>query len=311
MKILLAGGSGLIGRKLSKRLLAEGHLVWALSRTAGQKEKKLFQFQGLEWIGWDGKTTQGWAHLAGEVDAVINLTGANIGERLWTSQRKQVLRSSRVDSGHALLDAIRQAGESSSSHRPAVFVQIAGVGYYGNNRTDLLDEQSPAGKDYLAGLAKDWEEATNPIADLGVRHVVLRTGVMLAMEGGVLAPFLLQHRLFAGGPLGSGKQWISWIHNQDLMDCFMFVLNNEMAQGVLNCSSPEPVTNAEFEKTLAKVMKRPYWIPAPAFMLRLILGEMSTLVLDGQRVYPRRLLDLGFRFRFGRLKDALENLLGK
>lgn len=310
MRILVAGGSGLIGRELVRRLIEEGHSVCVLTRKPSM-ERKEPSLTNLSWVTWDGKTTSGWGHLIGEMDAVINLSGANIGERRWSAVRKQTLRASRVESGQALLAALRQSTQSRASRRPSVFIQIAGVGYYGTSQTEIFDEQSPSGKDFLAEMARSWEEAANPIAELGVRYVVLRTGVVLTMKGGVMAPFLLQQRLFAGGPLGSGKQWISWIHHHDLMNCFLFMLQNETAQGIYNCTSPVPVTNAEFGRTLAKAMGRPYWIPAPAFILRLALGEMSTLVLDGQRVYPRRLLDAGFRFQFGRLKDALENLLEK
>ncbi|MBE0699953.1 MAG: TIGR01777 family protein, partial [Anaerolineaceae bacterium] len=259
--------------------------------------------------GWDGRTTQGWGHLASEVDAIVNLAGANIGERRWTEARKRVIRASRVDAGKAIVAAVEQ-----STHRPALVIQIAGVGYYGPHGDEPLDEQSPPGKDYLASVAADWENATKPVTGFGVRLVTMRTGVVLTRQGGVLAPFLLQQRLFAGGPLGSGKQWISWIHMQDLMNCFLFFLEQanapqKIVDGVFNVTSPEPVTNAQFGKILSRVLKRPYWLPAPAFILRLVLGEMSTLVLDGQRVLPQRLLEMGFAFQYASLRSALENLL--
>ncbi len=167
------------------------------------------------------------------------------------------------------------------------------------------------GNDYLAGVAADWEESTRPVAELGVRHVIMRTGVVLTPKGGVLAPFVLQNKLFAGGPLGSGRQWISWIHMQDLVRAINFLLEREDAAGVLNVTSPNPVTNAEFGRAVSRAMHRPYWLPAPAFMLRLVLGEMSTLVLDGQRVLPKRLLEMGFSFEYGELRKALEDLLGR
>jgi uncharacterized protein (TIGR01777 family) len=304
MKIILAGGTGLIGQTLIKRLIEEDHQVWVLSRNPPEKTLSSTALVGVEWVRWDGKTTQGWGHLASEVDAIINLAGANIGERRWSAERKQVLRDSRVSSGKAIVAAIQE-----NQHRPVVVIQIAGVGYYGPHGDEMLDEQSPAGMDFLAGVAKEWENSTNPVESLGVRRVVMRTGVVLSQKGGVLAPFLLQHRLFAGGPLGSGKQWISWIHMRDLMNSILYFLEREDARGVFNVTSPEPVTNAGFGKLLGKILRRPYWIPAPGFALRLALGEMSTLVLDGQRVLPRRLLEMGFQFQFPGLRGALEDLL--
>jgi uncharacterized protein len=275
-----------------------------LTRSAQGKKQPQCKQGSVTWVSWDGKTTQGWGHLAGEVDAIINLAGANIGERRWTEDRRRVIRASRVNAGKAIVAAVEKAAQ-----RPAVVIQIAGVGYYGPHGDEALDEQSLPGKDFIAVVAADWESATQPVAALGTRLVTMRTGVVLSTQGGVLAPFLLQQRLFAGGPLGSGKQWISWIHLEDLLGCFLFFLDTPNVAGVYNVTSPEPVTNAQFGQILAKVLKRPYWLPAPAFMLRLLLGEMSTLVLDGQRVLPRRLQALGFQFQFASLRSALVNLL--
>jgi uncharacterized protein len=304
MKVLLAGGSGLIGRALATRLLENGHQVWGLTRNTQGGNLAERDHEGVKWVGWDGRTAQGWGYLAGEVDAIVNLAGANIGERRWSEDRKRVIRASRVDAGRAIVAAIEQ-----NPHRPALVIQIAGVGYYGPHGDELLDEQSMPVKDFLSTVAADWENATKPVTGLGVRLVTMRTGVVLSKKGGVLAPFLLQQRLFAGGPLGSGEQWISWIHMQDLVNCFLFFLEHEHAAGVFNVTSPEPVTNAQFGKILSGLLKRPYWLPAPAFMLRLVLGEMSTLVLDGQRVLPKRLLELGYKFQYASLRSALENLL--
>lgn len=304
MKIILAGGSGLIGKALAQRLLNNGHQVWVLTRSLAPGKIQEQDQGGIYHAGWDAQTPQGWGQLAEQADAIINLAGANIGESRWTEKRKQVIRSSRVESGRAIVAAIRE-----NAHRPAVLIQIAGVGYYGPHGDEILDEHSPAGSDFLAGVAAEWENSTAPVVDLGVRLVTMRTGVVLARQGGVLEPFLLQQRLFAGGPLGSGKQWISWIHIEDLLDSFAFFLNHPEASGVFNVTSPEPATNAAFGKTLGKIMKRPYWAPAPAFVLRLMLGEMSTLVLDGQRVLPSRLLEAGFHFRYSELRSALADLV--
>jgi uncharacterized protein (TIGR01777 family) len=309
MKIVVTGGSGLIGQALTTDLAGRGHEVWVLSRNP-----KATGLEGkVQAVRWDGETPRGWEQLAAEADAIINLAGANIGARPWTNERKRLIRDSRVNAGRAVVAAIRQ-----NERRPQVVLQIAGVGYYGVHGDEPLDEDNAPGNDYLARVAVDWEESTKPVADLVVRpmagavvrHVVLRTGVVLAPVGGVLAPFVLQNKLFAGGPLGSGRQWISWIHIRDLVRAMNFLLERADAGGVFNVTSPDPVTNADFGRAVSKAMHRPYWLPAPAFMLRLGLGEMSTLVLDGQRVLPKRLQEMGFQFEFGELRKALEDLLG-
>lgn len=302
MKILVAGGSGLIGRELTGDLVGRGHAVWVLSRDPDETGVK----GGIRTVRWDGRTPQGWEDLAAEADAIINLAGANIGARPWTNERKRLIRDSRVNAGQAIVAALRQAGS-----RSRVVLQIAGVGYYGIHGDEPLDESNGPGSDYLAGVAVDWEDSTKPAAEMGARLVTMRTGVVLAPQGGVLAPFILQNKLFAGGPLGSGRQWISWIHMRDLVRAIGFLLERDDAVGVFNVTSPNPVTNAEFGQTVSKIMRRPYWLPAPAFMLRLALGEMSTLVLDGQRVLPKRLLEMGFSFTYGELRNALEDLLGR
>lgn len=302
MKILITGGTGVIGRALVRDLVEKNHQVWVLTRSP----KEAAFPSGVELAAWDAKTTQGWGHLVGQVDAIIHLAGANIGERPWTKERKRLIRSSRVESGQAIVEAIRQ-----SSRRPSVVIQIAGVGYYGVHGDEILDESSSPGSDFLASVAEDWENSTRSVSELGVRHVVMRTGVVLAPRGGVLDPFVLQNRLFAGGPLGSGKQWVSWIHISDLLMAIQFFLEYPEAYGVFNVTSPEPLTNKEFGRTVSQVMRRPFWAPVPAFVLKLILGEMSTLVLDGQRVLPKRLLELGFHFEFDTLRKAVTDVLKK
>jgi uncharacterized protein len=301
MRILIAGGTGLIGRALCQSFLSQGNEVVVLTRGADPTDLPA----GVEAVQWNAKTADGWGERVPQMDAIINLAGANIGARPWTNERKRQIRESRQNAGHAIVEAMRQAEK-----RPPVVLQIAGVGYYGTRQGDRpLDEQSALGDDYLSGVAGDWEKAIRPVESLGVRLAILRTGVVLSPDEGVIKPFVLQNRLFAGGPLGSGKQWMSWIHEQDLVRVFHFLLENPEASGVFNVTSPNPVTNATFGRTFSQVMKRPYWLPAPAFALKAVLGEMSTLVLEGQRAVPARLLSMGFKFEFGELRRALEDLL--
>jgi uncharacterized protein (TIGR01777 family) len=188
-------------------------------------------------------------------------------------------------------------------------LQIAGTGYYGSTGDAELDENAPAGQGFQPSIVQDWEKAIEPVAGLGPRLAVMRTGVVLSKKGGVLAPFILQNRLFAGGPLGSGRQWISWIHIHDLARAFVFFLERQDVQGVFNVTAPQPLTNVNFGRTVSQVMHRPFWAPVPSFALKLVLGEMSELVLEGQRVLPRRLLEMGFQFQFDTLQKAVEDLI--
>lgn len=300
MKIIVAGGSGLIGQALITSLLVHGHQVWVLTRSPERARLPA----GAQAAGWDGKTPQGWGHLVDSADAIINLAGENIGERPWTNARKASIRDSRVAVGRAITEAVR-----ASARRPQVLIQSSGVGYYGPRGDEPLTEQAGGGGDFLASVTVDWEASTQPVEELGVRRVITRTGIVLTPEGGALARFLWPWRMYAGGPMGSGKQWYSWIHIHDQVEAIRFLLENPASSGVYNLTAPEPVTNAAFGKTLAEVLRRPFWLPVPAFGLKLLLGEMSTMVLDGQRALPERLLAEGFVFRFTDLKAALEDLL--
>lgn len=302
MKVLIAGGTGLIGRLLVNRLVEEDHTVWVLSRTPDRARLPA----QVKVVKWDGRTPDGWQNLVELSDAVINLTGENLGAARWTQQRKQVLRTSRLEPAHAIVTAITAA-----RHRPAVLVNSSAVGYYGARRDEVVDENTPAGKDELSRLVVDWEAATLPVEALGVRRVILRQGIVLDSREGALPRMLLPFRLFVGGPVGSGNQWISWISRRDIADAVMFLLKSDHAHGVYNLTSPNPVTNAVFGKTIASVLRRPFWMPVPAFILRLAFGEMATVVLDGQRVLPRRLLERGYVFEQSELNTALRETLAR
>lgn len=302
MKVIIAGGSGMIGRQLTRRLLEDGHSVWVLSRNP--ERVKLPDL--AEVVKWDGRSSSGWQHLVNEADAIINLTGENLGASRWTPKRKQILRSSRLEPANAIVQAIDAA-----VHRPTVLLQSSAVGYYGPKQAETVDENTPPGGDELSRLVVDWEDATKPVETFGVRRVVVRQGIVLDNREGALPRMLLPFRLFAGGPVGSGKQWISWISRRDIVEAMLFLLQNENASGAYNLTSPNPVTNAEFGKTIGSVMHRPYWMPVPAFLMRLFFGEMSTVVLDGQRVLPRRLLEAGYGFKYSNLKSALQDVFAR
>jgi uncharacterized protein (TIGR01777 family) len=238
------------------------------------------------------------------MDVIVNLSGESLGAGPWTEQRKTRIISSRVEAGRAISAAFRQANP-----RPKVLIQASAVGFYGLHAAEPVTEESALGRGFLADVCRDWEASSQPVEELGVRRVVIRTGVVLSRDEGALQRLMLPFKLFAGGPLGSGRQGFPWIHPADEVAAIRYLMEKENSQGVYNLSAPEPLSNADFGGILAKVMRRPYWLPTPAFALRLLLGEMSTLVLEGTYMLPKRLQDLGFRFRYETAEPALWDLL--
>lgn len=300
MKVMIAGGTGLIGSALSRELLQMGHSVSVLTRAPGKARLP----QGAQALGWDGRRAAGeWLAALAQSDAVINLAGATIGQWPWSAQRKTQMLESRVRAGEAFVEAFQKV-----TPRPRIYLQASGVGYYGPRGLEALNEDSPAGSDFLAKLAQEWENSSRLMDALGVRRVILRTGLVLDARGGVLPLMALPARLFAGGPLGDGKQGISWIHLKDEISAIRFLLQNDKARGAFNLTAPNPLSNADFLRALANNLRRPYWLPAPAFALRLALGEMSELLLTGQYALPQKLVNLGFAFRFESVHDAFKDL---
>jgi len=295
MKVLIAGGAGFLGTALTKSLINDHHEVLVLTR---HTPKRPNQFQ------WDGATTSGWGHLIHEVDAVLNLTGFGLEHWPWTKRQKQKFIDSRVVPGRALVSAIQNA-----SRRPKVFLQISGINHYGLRGESVADESTPPANDFLAQLTVQWEEATQPVEELGVRRIVTRTAVVLARRGGLLPLMALPGRLFFGGRFGFGEQATPWIHLADQVRANRFLLESENAHGPYNLISPELTSNAEFMHMIAKVLQRPYWFHLPASLLRIPLGEMSVLLTEGRFAQPKRLIELGFEFRFGKLEHAMEDLL--
>lgn len=300
MKVLITGGSGLIGRALTTSLTADGHEVIILSRDPGRSKRSV---PGVQLVKWDGKTSEGWGHLVEDTDVIVNLAGENLSAGLWTENRKKRIRDSRLNAGRAVVQAIENA-----SHNPHVLIQASGAGYYGIQNPDLLEESAPRGSDFLADVSRDWEASTQPVEKMGVRRAIIRSGVVLSRQGGALGLMLLPFRFFVGGPLGSGRQWMSWIHIEDEVRAIRFLIDNESATGAFNLSA-QPVTNAEFSKAAGKTMGKSSFFRVPRFLLRLVLGEMSTMVLDGQRVSAKKLIDLGFEFKYGQIEEALNNLV--
>jgi len=299
MRVLISGGTGMIGTRLTRSLLADGHQVTVLTRRPEAARLP----QGAAALGWDGCTSDGWGARMNAVDAVVNLAGERLAHWPWTPAFKRRVWDSRVDGGSALTEAIRAA-----STRPRVLIQASGVNFYGPHGPELLDESAPVGEDFLARLCLAWEASTAEVEALGVRRAVIRTAVVLDRREGILPILALPVQLFAGGPLGSGRQGLPWIALDDQVAAIRFLLDSAAARGAFNLSTPQPVSSADFVRAVARVLRRPYWLPVPAFALRLALGEMSALVLDGAFVQPRRLVDLGFRFKYESPADALRAL---
>jgi uncharacterized protein (TIGR01777 family) len=301
MRIIITGGTGLIGSALATNLANDGHEVILLSRSP---ERAAWLPSGVRAERWDGRTATGWGPLADGADAIVNLAGESIASGRWTGERKRRIRESRINAGQAVVEAVETAVK-----KPDVVIQFSAVGYYGVHRDEEITESTPAGNDYLAGVAVEWENSTAQVETLGVRRATIRTGVVLSKKGGALPQMLLPFKLFAGGSLGSGKQWLPWIHIADQVSAIRFLIENRRASGPFNLCAPNPLTNAEFARIVGRVIGRPAIMPTPAFALRLVFGEMATVLLDGQRQVPKRLIELGFAFRFPSAEAALRDLL--
>lgn len=298
MHILLTGGSGLIGRALCRHWLAAGHRLTVWSRTPERIPALC------------GSAVRGIAELReldqDVPDAVVNLAGAPIADRPWTRKRKALLWASRIQLTEQLLVWLEVLPQ-----RPQVLLSGSAVGWYGDGGERELDEQhSPVSEDFASQLCGAWEETALRAEALGLRVVLLRTGLVMAADGGFLQRLLPPFRLGLGGPIGSGRQWMPWIHLQDEIALIDFLLHHPQARGPYNACAPQPVRNKAFAQALGHVLHRPAFLPLPGLLLRVGLGELSVLLLGGQRAVPRRLLEAGFRFSFADLDSALDDLLG-
>lgn len=299
MKVFMTGGTGFVGTSLTRQLIGQGHTVTVLTHAPAGSESVL---PGRSWLIGDPNVRGEWQSAVGGHDVIINLAGASIFSR-WTDEQKKILRASRINTTRHLVEALPDDA------RHITLLSTSAVGYYGFHEDEELAEDAPAGNDFLAQLAFDWEQEALCAKDKGARVVITRFGIVLGPGGGALGQMIPLFKFFLGGPLGSGRQWFSWVHMEDLLAAFIFLLARPEISGPVNACSPRPVRNRDLGKAIGRVLHRPSFLPAPGFMIRIILGEFGSVLLKGQRVIPRRLLDAGFSFSHPDIEDALRSIL--
>lgn len=301
MKVLITGGTGMIGRSLAKQLEADGDEIVVLSRSQRKPEGLPSSARVVQ---WDGRTGEGWCDELRDTDAVVNLAGENIGAARWTAERKQRILDSRVDAGKAIVDAAERSGTA-----PPHLIQASGINYYGHRDDEYLNEHEPPGEGYLSDVCIQWEQSTEPLEKLGTRRVITRNGVVLDAREGALPQLAMPFRFFVGGKIASGQQGFSWIHLTDHIRALRYLLHNPSITGPVNLTAPEPVSNKELSRVLGNVMNRPtiFWVPGVG--LRFIVGEFAEHLINGQYVVPERLLAEGFEFQFPTIEAALMDLM--
>ena len=309
MKVVIAGGSGFLGNPLAWAWAEEGHDIRVLTRSLapGQAQHESGTGKpGITRVGWAPDGTAG--PLAQELDGaslVVNLAGESVADGRWTAARKQALRDSRLNATRSIVTAL-----AGTPRPPATFISGSAVGYYGDTDGRTVTEAAPAGQDFLAHLCEDWEGEAKRAESAGVRVVVVRTGIVLESSGGALPRMMLPYRFFAGGPLGSGRQYVSWVHRLDWMEIVRWIVQTSEARGPINATAPQPVTSRELSRALGHALHRPSLLPVPGFALRLAVGEMAGSLLTGQRAIPQQALSLGYHFRYPDIDQAMRGIFG-
>jgi uncharacterized protein (TIGR01777 family) len=298
MNILITGGLGFVGRHLSHLLLGRGHRVTAVGT---RRDPERIPHAHFHYISADTSREGPWQEALQGVDAVVNLAGKPIFTR-WTRRAKKLIYESRIMTTRNLVASL-------AGNEAITLCSASGVGYYGNRGDEILEENDPSGDDFLSGVARDWEAEAFRAEEKGIRVAVARLGIVLGKGGGAMAKMIPVFRSLAGGPLGDGRQWFPWIHLDDTLAAFLFVLENAQIKGALNFTAPHPVRNREFAAALGKTLNRPAIMPAPAFMVRLMMGEFGSALLASQRAVPAKLLHAGFKFQYPRMATALQNII--
>jgi hypothetical protein len=302
MKVAITGATGLVGKRLVERLQAENHEVSILTRRVETAKKILPQ---VEAIAYNPTESGDWQSAILSCDAVVNLAGEPLAEGRWSAKKKQDILDSRKLGTQKIVEAIAQANP-----RPQVLINPSAIGYYGTSETDTFSETSPPGSDFLAQVCQSWEAEAEKVKSAGTRLVILRFGIVLG-QGGALGKMLAPFQMFAGGPLGSGRQWVSWIHIDDLVNLIIYCLHHPEISGIFNATSPNPVRMAEFCQVLGETINRPSWLPVPNVALEILLGEGAMVVLEGQKVLPNATLSTGFNYNYSQLKSAMENVINQ
>ena len=302
MKIIITGATGLIGKSLCEKLISRGDTITVFTRSVDKAKKSLPQVK--DFVEWDYENLDKWQSEINNVDAVIHLAGANLFGKRWNENYKRKILESRQNSTRNLVNVIANV-----ENKPSTFICSSAVGIYGNRGDQLLTEKSALGNDFLAQVCKTWEAEAAKVETSGVRRVSIRTGIVLSTKEGALKQMLLPFKLFVGGPLGNGKQWFPWIHIDDLVNTFLFCLDNTNIKGAVNGVSPNPVRMSEFAKVLGKVLHRPSFFKVPVFVLKMIVGEFADSITASLRAVPEKLVQNNYNFKFEKLEAALEDLL--
>ncbi|MEH1840492.1 MAG: TIGR01777 family oxidoreductase [Nostoc sp.] len=305
MKVAISGATGFVGSLLVQRLHAKGDQIVVLTRntTFAQKVFPSEAFPNVEIVAYTPNTSGSWQNVIANCDGVVNLAGEPISEGRWTLERKQAILNSRKLGTQKIVEAITNANP-----KPTVLINASAIGYYGTSETATFDETSLSGNDFLAQVCQAWEAEATKVKDAGVRLVILRFGIVLG-NGGALGKMIPPFKLFAGGPIGSGRQWFSWIHVEDLVSLILEALTKPEIEGVYNATAPNPVRMADLSQTLGQVMNRPSWLPVPGFAIEALLGDGAIVVLEGQQVIPKRTLETGFEYKYSNLQSALTQIL--
>ena len=305
MKVAITGATGFVGSRLVERLSASGHQILVLTRNlaAAQKVFPKSAFPNLEIVAYTPTASGAWQEAIALCDGVVNLAGEPIAEKRWTPQQKQEILNSRKLGTQKIVEAIALANP-----KPKVLVNASAIGYYGTSETATFDETSPAGKDFLAEVCQAWEAEAQKVTQAGVRLVILRLGIVLG-QGGAIAKMIAPFKVFAGGPLGTGRQWFSWIYLDDLVNLIIQALTKPEMEGVFNATAPNPVRMSELAQTMGEIMQRPSWLPVPSFALETLLGEGAMVVLEGQQVLPQRTQASGFNYQYSTVKQALKEIV--
>jgi hypothetical protein len=302
MKIAITGATGFIGKRLCQKLLADNDKVIAFTRDI-EKARSVLGGRVKPAI-WDVRNPHEISKSADGADAIVNLAGENIGEGRWTEEKKNRLLKSRIETGRAIVEAIKGMNK-----RPEVLIQASAIGYYGKCGDEILDESSAPGEGFLAEVTEKWEQSTREVLSFGVRRVIIRTSPVLGPFGGLLPQMIKPFRFFVGGVVGKGNEWFSWIHLDDEVGAIRFLIESKNQKDVFNLAAPNPIMTKDFFKTLGKVLKRPCWLKVPAPLMYILMGEKADeLLFSSKRVMPKRLLEAGFKFNFSDIHSALRNI---